>query len=175
MWRPLHCSCILVSSVARKEKGDTCVDVGGGWPPTLGQWTQGQRCILHLIAPATSASLSPRNSCHALCAHPPSLCVCRSLIAHSSSIRQVQAAVLELAATGHPSQLCARRIFGEAVSFPNAPAYNRGCYSARALAGATPGPPVHVQDLLSSCRHSGDVEMGPEDLLDLQQVPEPVE
>lgn len=60
----------------RKEKGDTCVDVGGGWPPTLGQWKRGQHLILHLIAPPTNASLSPLNSRHALCSHLPLLCIC---------------------------------------------------------------------------------------------------
>lgn len=32
LWRLLHCSFILVSFAARKEKGDTCLDVGGAAP-----------------------------------------------------------------------------------------------------------------------------------------------
>lgn len=82
-WRLLHCSSILVSFAARKEEGDTCLDVGA-----LAPYFRAVEMRKTPSAPSRSpfhqCLLSPLNSRHALCSHPPWLCICCWLF-HSPS------------------------------------------------------------------------------------------
>lgn len=131
---------------------------------------RGKDLTLHLKAPPANALLPiPERPPYAMLA--PALAERLLLDSHCPWFFHAlaQPAVLGLAATGHLAQVYPLRIFGEAVSLPQFTII--AVTLLEHLPGTKPVPAVYIQGLLTSLRHSGDVDMSPRDLTGLAAGP----